>query len=189
MFMPALVKPRAAHTLALLWHAAHPGEAHAVFLRASRRALDAAASSRVRGASAPPPAIALAGASPCGSIWWRNSPKRSKAMRRQPTRRCRALIGASDPRSARRARPRSAISRTPASGGRAGRAGGAPRSARRRASAADTDNAFSALANLLPPQRQPPRRRRSGRLERARNASMSGSSAPASPRRAPLPRA
>jgi ATP-dependent RNA helicase SUPV3L1/SUV3 len=30
IFMPALVKPRAAHTLALLWHAAHP--AHSLFL-------------------------------------------------------------------------------------------------------------------------------------------------------------
>ncbi len=32
IFLPALVRPRAAHTLALLWHAAHPGGAHAVFL-------------------------------------------------------------------------------------------------------------------------------------------------------------
>ena len=32
IFIPALVKPRAAHTLALLWHAAHPGRPHAVLL-------------------------------------------------------------------------------------------------------------------------------------------------------------
>ncbi|MBC7767858.1 MAG: ATP-dependent DNA helicase, partial [Phycisphaerales bacterium] len=32
IFLPALVRPRAAHTLALLWHAAHPGRPHAIFL-------------------------------------------------------------------------------------------------------------------------------------------------------------
>jgi len=32
IFLPALVRPRAAHTLALLWHAAHPNTGHAVFL-------------------------------------------------------------------------------------------------------------------------------------------------------------
>ena len=32
IFLPALVKPRAAHTLALLWRAAHPNEAQPIFL-------------------------------------------------------------------------------------------------------------------------------------------------------------
>lgn len=32
VFLPALVRPRAAHTLALLWHAAHPGKSLSVFL-------------------------------------------------------------------------------------------------------------------------------------------------------------
>src|SRR5262249_17026883 len=32
IFMPALVRPRSAQTLSLLWHFAHPGKLHAAFL-------------------------------------------------------------------------------------------------------------------------------------------------------------
>jgi ATP-dependent RNA helicase SUPV3L1/SUV3 len=160
IFLPALVKPRAAHTLALLWHAAHPGGLHSVLL-ARPGALSmpleqprdwgecAAAGYRACGriavrldlverlaeaieAEPPPPDIALARLI-------------GRSLRDLP-----AILGALGYRRSAKGEDAPARWRRPA-----------PR--KRRQVPAAPDNAFSALANLLPASAAaPPRRRRSG---------------------------
>lgn len=159
IFMPKLVRPRAAQTLALVWHAAHPGKLHAVFVArpgALSLPLDRA---RTWGE------VAAAGYRACGRF----------AVRLDLVERLAEAIDAEPPASdAALARligrsPRELPAILAALGYRRVRdSEDAPprwRRARRRRKhrrAPVEDNAFAALANLLPQDvRPPPRRRRS----------------------------
>jgi ATP-dependent RNA helicase SUPV3L1/SUV3 len=157
VFLPALVKPRAAHTLAVLWHAAHPGSAHSVFL-ARPGALSVPLEQKREWGE-----CAAAGYRACGRIAVRldlveklaeviegDTPPTDAALARligRPVRDLAGVLGAlgyrqasateGEPKRWRRANPR-----------------------RKRSADASPDNAFSALANLLPASAAPPRRRR-----------------------------
>ena len=157
IFMPALVKPRAAHTLALLWHAAHPGGPHAALLARPGALSMSLEQPRSWGEGA------AAGYRACGRIAVRldvverlaeaveaDTPPNDAALARLIGRPARDVAGVMHALGYRRL---------------AGEEGAparwrhvAPR--RRRKRAAAPDNAFSALANLLPAA--PSRRRRSG---------------------------
>jgi ATP-dependent RNA helicase SUPV3L1/SUV3 len=158
VFMPALVKPRAAHTLALLWHAAHPGGAHTVFL-ARPGALSVPLEQKRSWGE-----CAAAGYRACGRVAVRldlveklaeaiesNAPPTDAVLARligRPVRELANVLGALGYRQ------------TPANEGQPKKwRRAAPR---RRRTAAAADNAFSALANLLPASSAPPRRRRGG---------------------------
>ncbi|MGD9979744.1 MAG: helicase-related protein [Hyphomonadaceae bacterium] len=159
VFMPALVKPRAAHTLALLWHAAHPGGAHSVFL-ARPGALSVVLEQKRSWGE-----CAAAGYRACGRIAVRldlveklaeaiesDAPPNDAALSRligRPVRDLTVVLNALGYRQ------------TPASEGQAKGWRRAPQR-RRRQSAASPENAFSALANLLPASSAPPRRRGGG---------------------------
>jgi ATP-dependent RNA helicase SUPV3L1/SUV3 len=156
IFMPALVKPRAAHTLALLWHAAHPGGVHSVFL-ARPGALSAPLDQKRSWGE-----CAAAGYRACGRVAVRldlveklaaaiesDAPPNDAALARLIGRPVRELAGVlhalgyrhapalhGEPRRWRRMSPRRKQSMR----------------------ATPPDNAFSALADLLPSAR--PRRRR-----------------------------
>ncbi|MGD9966276.1 MAG: helicase-related protein [Hyphomonadaceae bacterium] len=161
VFMPALVKPRAAHTLALLWHAAHPGGAHSVFLARPGALSVPLEHARAWGE------CAAAGYRACGRIAVRldlveklgdaiasEAPPTDAALARLIGRPVRDLAGVLNALGYRRA---------PAAG--EGRSGPWRRETarRKRKTSAVADNAFSALANLLPASAAPPpRRRRSG---------------------------
>jgi ATP-dependent RNA helicase SUPV3L1/SUV3 len=158
--MPALVKPRAAHTLALLWHAAHPGGAHSVFL-ARPGALSTPLEQRRTWGE-----CAAAGYRACGRIAVRldlveklaeaieaQAPASDAALARLIGRPVRDLAGVLAALGYRQA---------PAGDGQPKRWRRAP-PRRRRSSGPTADNAFSALANLLPASAQPPRRRRGPR--------------------------
>ena len=154
VFMPALVKPRAAHTLALLWRAAHPDAGRPLFL-ARAGALSMPLNERPSWGEG-----AAAGYRACGWVAVRldlvekvaeaiegDAPSDDAALARLVGRPVRELPGilnalgyhqSPEPKRWRRATQR-----------------------RKRATPADKDNAFSALADLLPPT-APPRRRRSG---------------------------
>jgi ATP-dependent RNA helicase SUPV3L1/SUV3 len=157
IFMPALVKPRAAHTLALLWRAAHPNSEQAIFLARPGALSAPLETARAWGE------CAAAGYRACGRIAVRldlveklaesiegETPPDDVTLARLIGRPVRDLAGvltalgylratASEgaPQVWRRATPR-----------------------KRNAGPARPDNAFSALANLLPPTDAPPRRRR-----------------------------
>ncbi len=158
IFLPALVKPRAAHTLALLWRAAHPNEAQPIFL-ARPGALSAPLEDRREWGE-----CAAAGYRACGRIAIRldlveklaealesETPPADVVLARLIGRPMRDLAGVLH-----------ALGYHQASTGE-----GAPKLWRRAmprkrdAGPAKSDNAFSALANLLPPTDAPPRRRRS----------------------------
>jgi ATP-dependent RNA helicase SUPV3L1/SUV3 len=156
VFMPALVKPRAAHTLALLWHAAHPGGAHAVFL-ARPGALSAQLDQKRDWGE-----CAAAGYRACGRIAVRldlveklaeaiedDEPPTDVALARLIGRPVRELAGVLNALGYRQAPGEE----------------GAPKrwrrsTPRRKRASPAPDNAFSSLANLLPASDQPPRRRR-----------------------------
>ncbi len=159
IFMPKLVRPRAAQTLAVLWHCAHPGKLHVALLArpgALSLPLDRA---RAWGE------IAAAGYRACGRF----------AVRLDLVERLADAIDADPlPKDAALARligrsPRDLPSILSALGyQRTSETEGAParwRRARRKRKRNETpaeDNAFAALANLLPQDtRPPPRRRRS----------------------------
>jgi ATP-dependent RNA helicase SUPV3L1/SUV3 len=157
IFMPALVKPRAAHTLALLWHAAHPGP-HAVFL-ARPGALSVPLELRRSWGE-----CAAAGYRACGRIAVRldlverladaleaNAVQNDAALARiigRPARDLGRVLGALGYR------------RASDEGGVLHWRRDAPRATRKKP--APAENAFSALANLLPATAEPPIRRRSG---------------------------
>ncbi|MGQ0531253.1 MAG: helicase-related protein [Caulobacteraceae bacterium] len=157
VFMPALVKPRAAHTLALLWHAAHPGGAHSVFLARPGALSVPLEQKRAWGE------CAAAGYRACGRIAVRfdlveklaeaiegNAPLNEASLARLIGRPVRDLAGVLSALGYHRA---------PAQEGMPSRwRHTTPR--RKRDSGAAPDNAFSALANLLPASAQPPRPRR-----------------------------
>jgi ATP-dependent RNA helicase SUPV3L1/SUV3 len=155
IFLPALVKPRAAHTLALLWRAAHPESGHAVFMP------------RAGALSAPlqrPHAwgeCAAAGYRACGRIAVRfdlvekladalgaDAQPDDPMLARLIGRPARDLAGVLNALGYRRAEEEGAVRwRKPAR-------------KRRHPRPAPTDNAFSALAELLPTDSAPPRRSR-----------------------------
>lgn len=160
IFLPALVKPRAAHTLALLWRAAHPGRPHAVFL-APPGALSVALE-HPRGWGE----CAAAGFRPCGRFAVRldiverlaealdaPAPPPEPQLARLIGRPARDLPGILGALGYRRV---AATETAPAHWRR-------PPPKRRRQPAATPENAFSALANLLPNAAEPPRRRRGRR--------------------------
>ena len=155
IFMPALIKPRAAQTLALLWHSAHPGKSHAVFL--ARPGALSAPLDRARTWSE----CVAAGYRPCGRIAVRvdlverlaeaieaEAAISDAAMARLIGRPVRELPGVL-----------AALGYRRVVAGETTRWRRAPQ--RRTRKPPPADNAFSALANLLPPQDAPPRRRRS----------------------------
>jgi len=157
IYMPALIKPRAAQTLALLWHSAHPGELHAV-LTARPGALSMPFD-RARTWSE----YVAAGYRPCGRVAVRvdlverlgeaiavEPPQNDVALARligRPVRELPNVLTAlgyhrvveGEVARWKRVETRRSHARRPA----------------------DKDNAFSALATLLPPSGAPPRRRRS----------------------------
>jgi ATP-dependent RNA helicase SUPV3L1/SUV3 len=157
IFMPRLVRPRPAQTLAVLWHCAHPGKLHAVFL--ARPGALSLPLDRARSWGE----IAAAGYRACGRF----------AVRIDLVERLAEAID-SDASAADAALAR-LIGRSPrdlpailtALGyQRAPETEGAParwrRSRRRRkhVSASVDENAFAALANLLPREARAPVRRR-----------------------------
>ncbi len=159
VFLPALVKPRAAHTLALLWRAAHPNAGQSLFL-ARPGALSAPLDHKREWGE-----CAAAGYRACGHIAVRldlveklaeaiesEAPPNDAALARLIGRPVRDLAGVLHALGYRQAPGEEGAPK------RWRRAG--PR--RKGKASAPTDNAFSALANLLPPTNAPPRRRRGG---------------------------
>jgi ATP-dependent RNA helicase SUPV3L1/SUV3 len=157
VFMPALVRPRAAATLAVLWHHAHPGKLHAVFL--PRPGALSAPFDRERswGESA------AAGYRPCGRVAVRfdiverlaealetEEVKPDAMLARIIGRPAREVPGVLHALGYRKA---PAEEGAPARWRRGGQR-------RRKREQPAHDNAFAALANLLPPQGAPPPRRR-----------------------------
>jgi ATP-dependent RNA helicase SUPV3L1/SUV3 len=159
VFMPALVKPRAAHTLALLWRAAHPNAEQPLFL-ARPGSLSTPLEHTCSWGE-----CAAAGYRACGHIAVRldlveklaeaiegDAPPDDVALARLIGRPVRDLAGVLNALGYRHA---------PAEDGKPKRwRRAAPR--RKTNTPASPDNAFSALANLLPPTDAPPRRRRGG---------------------------
>jgi ATP-dependent RNA helicase SUPV3L1/SUV3 len=159
VFLPALIKPRAAHTLALLWRAAYPNAEQSLFL-ARPGALSTPLDHRRDWGE-----CAAAGYRACGHIAVRfdlveklaeaiesNAPPNDAALARLIGRPVRDLAGVLQSLRYRQAPGEE----------------GAPKrwrldTPRRKGKARPPeDNAFSALANLLPPTSTPPRRRRGG---------------------------
>jgi ATP-dependent RNA helicase SUPV3L1/SUV3 len=158
IFLPALVKPRAAHTLALLWHAAHPGRTHSVLLARPGALSMPLEQPRSWGE------CAAAGYRACARIAVRldlverlaeaieaDPGAADAALARLIGRPVRDLAGILSALGYRRAYSEDGA---PAHWRRT-----APRKRRKRDAA--PDNAFSALANLLPSSAAQPRRRRS----------------------------
>jgi ATP-dependent RNA helicase SUPV3L1/SUV3 len=157
IFLPALIRPRAAQTLAVLWHSAHPGRSHSVFL--ARPGALSAPLDRPRTWAE----CAAAGYRPCGRLAVRldlverlgdaiaaEAPAPDAALAQLIGRPTRELAEVLTSLGYRRVEGDEA---TPPRWRRA-----PPRRTRQAAAAADSP--FSALANLLPPSAQPPRRRR-----------------------------
>jgi ATP-dependent RNA helicase SUPV3L1/SUV3 len=161
VFMPQLVRPRAAAALAVLWHAAHPGKFHSVFL-ARPGALSAPLEhARTWGE------CAAAGYRICGRFAVRidlvdRLAEAVEASEAQPDGALARIIG-------RPVRDLSGVltalgyRKAPAEEGAPARWRKARRGKpARKKPAPAPDNAFAALANLLPPGEQaPPRRRKS----------------------------
>jgi ATP-dependent RNA helicase SUPV3L1/SUV3 len=155
IFMPQLIRPRAAQTLALLWHSAHPGKSHAVFM--ARPGALSVPLDRPR----PWGECAAAGYRACGRVAVRldlieRLADAVEADAPAPDNMLARLIG-------RPARDLGGV--LAALGYRRAPGEGTPRwrrSTSRRTRAADTpgDNAFSQLATLLPDSAAPSRRRR-----------------------------
>jgi ATP-dependent RNA helicase SUPV3L1/SUV3 len=157
IFMPKLLRPRAAQTLAVLWHSAHPGKLHAVFL--ARPGALSLALDRARGWGE----IAAAGYRACGRF----------AVRLDLVERLAEAIEADPaPSDAALARligraPRDLPAILSALGYvRVANEGASPRwrrtrRRRKRALSPTEENAFAALANLFPQDARQPRRRRS----------------------------
>jgi len=160
IFMPGLLRPRAAHTLAILWHAAHPGLG-AVFLVRPGAVSTPLERPRQWGE------CAAAGYRACGRVAVRldviervadaiagASPPEDQVLARQIGRPVRELAGVLSTLGYKRAA-------APEEGGAPRWTLGAPRQRARRMRAPPQDNAFAALAELLPHGQRPVRRRRS----------------------------
>jgi ATP-dependent RNA helicase SUPV3L1/SUV3 len=157
IFLPTLIKPRAAQTHALLWHFAHPGKVHSVLLARPGALSVQLEQPRSWGE------CAAAGYRACGRIAVRldlverlaeaieSGPQSDTALARIIGRPVRDLPGVLNVLGYRKA---PAIADGPPAHWRRSE----PR--RKRQQAASGDNAFAELANLLPPSEAPPRRRR-----------------------------
>lgn len=153
IFMPKLVRPKAALTLAVLWHCAHPGKLHAVFL--ARPGALSLPLDRARSWGE----IAAAGYRACGRFAVRLDlvERLAEALDAEPQPSDAALarlIGRS-PRELPGILSALGYQRSSADT----RRWRAARRRRKRGPATAGDNAFAALANLLPPDAQPPPRR------------------------------
>jgi len=159
IFMPKLVRPRAAQTLAVLWHCAHPGKLHAVFL--ARPGALSLPLDRARSWGE----IAAAGYRGCGRFAVRLDlvERLADAVEAEPPPKdavLARLIGRS-PRDLPNILSALGYQRTAPAEGAAARWRLARRRRKRAANPAKT-NAFAELANLLPREtRPPPRRKRS----------------------------
>ncbi len=155
IFVPALIRPRPAQTLALLWHSAHPGKSHAVFV--ARPGALSVQLDRPR----PWGECAAAGYRACGRVAVRLDlverlaeavevapPSNDVALARIVGRSVRDLPGILAALGYKRAENEE---------GARWRRMAPPKPKPREAA---PDNAFSALANLLPATEHPPRRRR-----------------------------
>jgi ATP-dependent RNA helicase SUPV3L1/SUV3 len=158
VFLPQLVRPRAAATLAVLWHSAHPGKFHSVFV--ARPGALSLPLDRERSWGE----CAAAGYRACGRIAVRldlveRLAETVEGEAVEPDVALARIIG----------RPARELPGVMAALGyhkAPGEEGAPPRwrrsSQRRKRKPAPTgDNAFAELANLLPPSEAPPRRRRS----------------------------
>jgi len=159
VFLPALVKPRAAHTLALLWRAAHPTDEQALFLARPGALSTVLDHKRDWGE------CAAAGYRACGHIAVRldlveklaeaiesDAPPNDVALARLIGRPVRDLAGVLQSLG---------YQHVPGEQG-APKRWRLAKQRRRGKARAPEDNAFSALANLLPSTNAPPRRRRGG---------------------------
>jgi ATP-dependent RNA helicase SUPV3L1/SUV3 len=160
VFMPALIRPRPAQMLAILWHAAHHAHTHAVFIARPGALSVRLDHARTWGE------CAAAGYRACGRVAVRfdlverlaeaiaaDPPAPDAALARLIGRPVRELPGVLSALGYQRA--------PPAENGAPSRWRLAePR--RKRAPAHAPSNAFSALANLLPASPHPPQRRRRG---------------------------
>ncbi len=159
IFMPGLIKPRAAQTLAILWHNAHPSEARTLFL--ARPGALSASLDRHRSWGE----CAAAGYRACGRV----------AVRFDIIERLAEAIAAEPPVAdaslarliGRSARELAGVLAALGYRQSPSEEGAPPRwllGERRRKPARSrppsADNAFAALANLLPASDQPPRRRK-----------------------------
>ncbi|MFO0202261.1 MAG: helicase-related protein [Alphaproteobacteria bacterium] len=159
IFMPGLLKPRAAQTLAILWHAAHPGEPRSVFV-ARPGALSVQLDRHRHWGE-----CAAAGYRACGRIAVRFDiierladaiaaapPPPDGALARiigRPVRELPVILGSLGYRQVQ------ALEGAPPHWVLGQRQRKPPR-----LRPPPSDNAFAALANLLPASEQPPRRRR-----------------------------
>ncbi|MGE0740174.1 MAG: helicase-related protein [Hyphomonadaceae bacterium] len=159
VFLPALIRPRPAHLLAILWHAAHHAHTHAVFV--ARPGALSVQLDHTRTWSE----CAAAGYRACGRIAVRFDivervaeaieaapPMPDAALARLIGRPLRELAGVLSALGYKRA--------PPAEAGAAPRWRLAPQRKPRRERAPTSDNAFSALAELMPSANPHPRRRR-----------------------------
>ena len=157
IFMPKLVRPRAAQTLAVLWHCAHPGKLHAVFL--ARPGALSLPLDRARAWSE----IAAAGYRACGRFAVRLDlvERLAEAIAAEPPPNDAALarlIGRSS-RDLPNILNALGYQRTPETENAPARWRRARRR-RKRAPAPAERNAFAALADLLPEGAPPPPRRK-----------------------------
>lgn len=155
IFVPALIRPRPAQTLALLWHNAHPGKSHSVFV-ARPGALSMPLDRPWQWGE-----CAAAGYRACGRIAVRLDlvERFAEAIESEPPPNDAALarlIGRSS-RDLPGILAALGYQRVESEGGLRWR-----RNVQRKAKPREAapDNAFSALADLLPATEQPPRRRR-----------------------------
>jgi ATP-dependent RNA helicase SUPV3L1/SUV3 len=163
IFLPALIRPRAAQMLAVLWHNAHPGRSHSVFI--ARPGALSVALDRPRAWAE----CAAAGYRACGRVAVRldlverlgdaiaaESPPADAALAQIIGRPVRELADVLTSLGYRRVEAHGA--------GAARWRHAPPRRSRARTPAVHSP--FSALADLLPAPAQPPRKRR-GRSQRA----------------------
>ncbi len=160
IFLPKLVRPRAAHTLAVLWRSAHPGKLHAIFL--ARPGALSLPVDRARSWGE----VAAAGYRACGRFAIRLDlvERLAEAIEAGPPTKESALarlIGRS-PRDLPGILSALGYQREPETEGAPAR-WRRTRRRRRRVHTPVEENAFAALADLLPTQdaRASPRRRRS----------------------------
>jgi ATP-dependent RNA helicase SUPV3L1/SUV3 len=159
VFMPQLVRPRAAATLAVLWHFAHPGKTQSVFLARPGALSVPLELPRAWGE------CAAAGFRACGRIAVRLDlvERLAETIEQQPDQPDAALarIIGRPVRELGGVLMALGYQKTPPVEGAPAQWRHSARRRKRTPQPAQRDNAFAELANLLPPSEAPPRRRRS----------------------------